>query len=442
MTRILETKLGFLLVMFGMHLMLPLTRAGGGVLVPEMILFVIFSVSGLIFTQVHSALIQRFVLLNLILAASILFNLWPGRDYTGYALSVLNLNFSLVIALCLALYLLRMASAVRLERWIRTTLAVFLALSVLEITFPPFEALVDAFRYAVFPEVRIYTADWRDIALYGFPRPTLFGNEPSYLGITTTSLAAVCFILAPTVRAQGIAVLLFLASVVIVRSPTAVALGLVMIYFFAASTQLQTLTSARALLILLSPSVIAFGVFVFVQQFGARFSLFLAGEDNSGDLRLIKPIEAIWVSIETSPLFGTGVGGRDKIVDVMMVVGDWGRHVGSLAYQDPANIFATGTMLIFTEMGLSAVVVLVIILGIFRLSLPLIRPLDFIAVFASVSITMGGWTHPRLWIIISLLLVAIHLRRAALREVLPLIPSRARPPGTRAAAKQLSTTQP
>jgi hypothetical protein len=413
-----KVEAGILFVLFGIHLSLPLTLSNI-VIVPEILVSTFLLISGYIFR----ALINRKLLLLLstillISVVSILFSPDWIEHYGAHLRSTLNLMFSLLVALAAVIYLLTAERRTSLTANVKVFFIIALAFSALEITAPIITSIVDAFRYAVFPVERIYTAEWRDVELFNVRRPTFFGNEPSYLGITLATLAVCLSVVQPKLWTQLVAMGFLILAIFIVRSPTALPIALIIVFVFFSDILRGRFRLWQGFVLLQIPILlILVSVFV-LDVFGARIEQMLAGEDNSADVRLVKPALAAKLSMTHSPLVGVGVGGRDKLVDEILSVGDWSRHTDYVFGRDRiSDFFATGTFLIITDMGALSAVMLFLIFLAFRSVLQRITFLEFLLCFVVISITMGGWTHPRLWLLMGLVLLFLHLRRADSEDV-------------------------
>jgi hypothetical protein len=407
-----KIKPGILFLLFGIHLTLPLTL-GNTVIVPEILVSTFLLVTGYLFRAILNK--QLILLLSGIFLLSML-SMLLSPDWSDYfrahLRSSLNLVFSLLIALAVVIYLLHRDRPIALSFNVKVFLLVALTVSVLEVTSPLITYMVDSFRFAVFPVERIYTADWRDIELFGFRRPTFLGNEPSYLGITLAVFAVCLSIAQSTLRAQIAATALLIAGMLVVRSPTALSIALIIPIVFLSDIVRGKLRVWQWLVLLELPVlVLLFSVFVF-DVFGTRIEQVLSGEDNSTDLRLVKPAVAARLSVSRSPLVGMGVGGRDKLTEEMLAVADWSRHTDYVLGRDRiSDFFATGTFLIVVDTGVLSVMMLLVIFLAFRSVLKRITFLEFIVCFVLISITMGGWTHPRLWLLMGVVLLFLHQRR-------------------------------
>jgi len=404
---------GVLFLLFGIHLSLPLTSAST-VLIPEILVSTFLLASGYIFRALINTKLLLFLSTIFFLSlVSILFSPNWIEHFEAHLRSTLNLGFSLVIALAAVIYLLNTKRQTSLAFNLKIFFIIALTISALEIGAPVITSIVDAFRYAVFPIERIYTAEWRDVELFNVKRPTFFGNEPSYLGITLATVAVCLSIAQPKLRAQLVAISLLILGILFVRSPTALPIALIIVFVFFSDILRGRFRLWQGVVFLQIPVLlILFSVFVF-HVFGARIEQSHAGEDNSADLRLVKPALAARLSVTQSPLVGMGVGGRDKLVDEIFSVGDWSRHTDYVFGRDRvSDFFSTGTFLIVADMGALAAVMLFLIFLAFRSVLQRISFSEFFLCFVVISITMGGWTHPRLWLLMGLVLLFLHLRRA------------------------------
>lgn len=408
-----QLDIPLLLALLGMHLTLPIVWRGS-VVFPEIIVFPLLLIAGHIY---RAAINRRIAAVIFGLAMVCLVSIVLSPDWAGHMvdhiLSSLNLLFSALLAFAFARYLMRKSLGSTLDFNVTSFLLIAIGISALEITVPWVSQLVDAFRYAVFPADRVYAADWRDTYLFGGKRPTFFGNEPSYLGITLATLAVWLSLRARGGRDQLKAIFLLMLGMAVVRSPTALAIALILPVVFLSDSLRARLKRWRATVLLLSPVLALGAVALVIYVFGARIDQVLAGEDNSSDLRLIKPLEALWHSVSQSPLVGVGIGGRDKLTSVMLSSSDWSDHTSYvLGSGRIADYFSTGAFLIFSEMGAAALVILFLVFRGFKAILPCVRASDFLVSFFMVSITMGGWTQPRLWLLLSLLMVAFQLKRS------------------------------
>jgi hypothetical protein len=98
-------------------------------------------------------------------------------------LSLVQFSTALICGYALYLGLMRMGLK-RTHRFFRTALLVLIIGSFLE-SYLGLRILSDTVRALIYPERVVYSADARDIQLFGDVRPKLFASEPSYLGITT-----------------------------------------------------------------------------------------------------------------------------------------------------------------------------------------------------------------------------------------------------------------
>jgi hypothetical protein len=403
---------GILFLLFGIHLTLPLT-VNGATLVPEIIVSSFLLVTGYILRAVlNVTALLSLSAISIVLILTILLSPDWALHYVAHIRSALNLIFSLVITVAFLIYLNQKQHRTDVAFNVRIFVIVAIVASIMEMLVPFFTHFVDTFRYFVFPIDRIYTADLRDAEVYGFIRPTFFGNEPSYLGITLATFTMCLWVCSVDLRKQIIALTLFVVGMLIVRSPTAVAIWLMFPVIFLIDSAHRKLPKWQVIVLFLLPFFLFLFSSLVLDVFGVRIDKFLAGEDNSTDIRLLKPVDAMRLSISRSPLVGVGVGGRDKLTDDMLRYSDWSHHTDYVFNNKRiSNFFSTGLFLIFTETGAMALVILYLIFVVFRSVLTQIRLYEFILCFILMSVTMGGWSHPRLWLLVGLLLFFFNQKR-------------------------------
>ena len=153
-----QLDLRILFLFFGIHLALPLL-VSGSILVPEILVSTFLLVTGYV---LRVALKKRVLLSIASIAFISVFTILLSPDWTEHYVahlrSSLNLIFSLLITLGFLAYLLHRGQETDISFNLRVFIYVALIASVLEIMAPFFAALVDFFRYTVFPVERIYTA--------------------------------------------------------------------------------------------------------------------------------------------------------------------------------------------------------------------------------------------------------------------------------------------
>ena len=209
-------------------------------------------------------------------------------------------NFCIVVT---AIYLISKTDSPSHARTTYWVMVVMMAIAVAEV-YGPFKPIFDAIRDVYTSDSSIYAATERDLAQYGYIRPTVFTSEPSSVGnfFGALWLCYLCTIQFSTRRLLG-AALLIVAALVVFRSPTLVG-------YVAVAPGLLLVKNGRSLIGYSSLVVIALGTLIlpnilWVMRFGIEIEglkAFLS--TGSFFIRQISPLMAVSSVMQMSPVFG------------------------------------------------------------------------------------------------------------------------------------------
>lgn len=186
--------------------------------------------------------------------------------------------------------------------------------------YTPLRAISDDFRYAVFRRA-IYESDLRDIQIYGQLRPRLFTQEPSYVAVGYTILLSCWAILSDGKMMIGILLSHLAFAAYFIRSPI-VFMVLPMVLFAAFSIKgsdslMRGVRKEKAHKVKLLIAVVLIGLLLFGlfghNLFFERIARIRSGQDYSFAARITGPLLMAFKVIQSHPLFGSGVAGKESV---------------------------------------------------------------------------------------------------------------------------------
>lgn len=305
----------------------------------------------------------------------------------------------------------------RLEK--KRVLRVLLSLSVILVAGAILETLgvlreaSDAFRHAAYAKLEatgsygVYNDYARDLGITGFERPNFFASEPSLVAIGFLAFVNSWLSIVPTRRnylaALALSVLLFL----VVGSPIVIGSALVStaIIFYSEKHFIHAVVVAAILSMLtvaivwLSPELIDNTLWRFERLFSMSFTNGDQLAMDSEGLRLILPFIALVDVWANSPLFGTGISGKEV-----------------------ASLYSRFSLPPETVMGINCFPRLFTYLGAIGSSLFIwtfvtylrrsgIREIMLLAVMVvGLAMTMGAFESPRFWGYVFLFIGAMRIR--------------------------------
>jgi hypothetical protein len=276
--------------------------------------------------------------------------------------------------------------------------------SILEVAHTPVKVLSDGFRKFGFYQY-VYEDEVRDIIFHGYIRPNLFTPEPSYVGVFSLLALFVWFAVSNMeIKRRTLLYTVFvLINLLILRTPIillAVPLGILILL----ASRHITIIQGTFLGILLS----ALSIIVAVTVFPERLNQIISGRDVSFNYRVLGAAQIMIETLKEYPTFGTGVSGREIILDKMVqIYQDYGwRGVEKENY--PANALC----IFISQYGLVGSSLFILSFISFIRSLRIKNALFILVAVLIFSQTYGGFIDVRTWsYIFIIMLVAYHLSK-------------------------------
>lgn len=337
----------------------------------------------------------------------------------------------------------------------RSFAAVFLFLtltiltgSALETFVPAMKAVSDAFRGFVF-DAGVYSADQRDLALYGRVRPKFFTSEPSFIAFGYTLFAFCWYVLSRQAGKIVCYVALLAMGYFLIRGPTILlGLALIPIYeIFLASRRRMNAGYARldlsraAVAAVATCLLVGFGVLIGWEVLEPRIEGIISGRDPSFFARILAPSLIARDVLIQFPMAGVGLTGWEVLEERIVQLYATTDHLAYDVQFDGASQSLTNyfwSLWIFMGLfgGLAFVIAMSCLLR--HLGVP---SLAFCwGVWIVFGQAAGGFVTPRTWavLVLAALISVLHEKRRRLpgqvprRLVLPAEPHFALPsPGHR-----------
>ena len=303
------------------YLHIPLS-AGGRLLVPS---FPTVALAPLLFLAVRRSVTTADVVFLLKIGFLLLLSiaLSPGYVYvTEKFFALIQFSFALTVAVMIVRLMLQIRGKL-LERTLLVLWCLILVGAVLEVMGVTRDAS-DAFREMAYGGTyTLYDADLRDMDLVGWLRPKLFSTEPSHVTkifIAATNawlLVRVSWAKIAVVTAATLAMLLIMGSPMLIIS-AAITLAIVV---WDSQTNLRTRVTMLIAALLIGGLFAAFYGESTISNVVSRVeNVTEASSDpnrgpSSEERRMIYPYVTLVDTLVHSPLFGTGVGGKEVIVE-------------------------------------------------------------------------------------------------------------------------------
>jgi hypothetical protein len=343
-----------------------------------------------------------------------------GERFKG----VVQLGYSIAIAY--GFYLAaRNVSAAWLSRFSLTMCIVILVAGALENSVTAFTEFSNAFRTQFF-DSGVYSADLRDLALYGHIRPKAFTSEPSLVTFGFLLFAFTRFALA-SARTKTIEYIVLLGlGFLILRGPT-VLLGLVLIpvyYGLLAARRggqgARHIDLPRMLLAFaMAGAVAAVGLFVGTILFENRLEIIATGRDASVFARIIAPPMVAWRILGENPFAGAGLAGWEyieRIVQQLYATTTWLET--DFRFESAAHALTNWFWLHWIFLGLFFGILMIIVLTMLLRAMGVPSVAFCWAVWAVFGQAAGSYVGPRTWAVLVLagVIALIHEREALARH--------------------------
>ena len=234
-------------------------------------------------------------------------------------LALIQFSTAIVCGYALFLGLMRLGLE-GTHRFFGIMLAILVVGSFLEL-YAGLRIVSDAVRDVLYPGQFIYSADARDMQLFGGARPKFFASEPSYLGITTGT-ALIGWTLTSRVAGTFGQVTKFLliaaASYLVIRSGTLLFSTLICLLVLPIMPVVHSGRNARRSmadwLLWLLAAVMGATVLIVLALVPSTLDPILAYlDDGSFYLRILGPIQATFDQFNRTPLFGVGIGADELL---------------------------------------------------------------------------------------------------------------------------------
>lgn len=310
----------FVIYLIGAHLRLSI-YAGASILVPMYLMLFPAAIVTLLFIN---DLLERagatFGLLVVFALAQPVLTTAPGSSYGNTLLGIMQLLVSIISALAF-IYALSKVDHGRVRRIVLTIWWIVILLAALEVLAlkPVFDQLRDAL-YAGSGR-GIYSADFRDVAIYGRVRPTVFASEPSFLADTLSVLTLMVFFLdrnRGSLRSWSI-----MGAMVMVSFYLAPSFKILFFLTAALVWQFWPRNFKGLLNLLWGLGVAALLLALFFTQIFAFFVNFTGGHLESGSFfgRIGVAHKVGLSALETFPLFGYGIGNDGGLYPI--IANEW-----------------------------------------------------------------------------------------------------------------------
>lgn len=290
----------------------------------------------------------------------------------------------------------------------------------------PFRALSDAVRGVIF-DFGVYSADRRDLLLYGLIRPKLFTSEPSAVTFGFTLFAFCWYVLSEWRWKLPAYVALFAVAYLLMRGPTLV-LGLVLLvpYELCLVPRRQTPSGSRydlsrgTLAVSLALVLLAVAAVALLTLYAERIADIRAGTDPSFFSRVTAPMLVAFEIFRSHPIAGIGLTAESVIDNLVgQIYAQSGDLVSNYSFQSAkyalTNYFWTHWIYLGAIWG---VILLVAISGYLRaLGAPsLLFCWGVWIVFGQAS---GAYVSPKTWTVLYLACVIsiLHQRVASHRPL-------------------------
>ncbi len=318
----------------------------------------------------------------------------PGRAFIGHKFIGVIQTMTSITAGMLLFRLMTLLDEKTLRKVLFVLSAALVVGSLLEVS-GLIKGFSDSFREAVYvgDGYRVYENDARDIALTGFSRPKLFTSEPSLLAIGFFAFVNSWLILAFNRRNFLTAVLATLVMIFTTGSPIlllslSVSFVTIMLNIRRAAGRVLAVVMAAALFVLLAAilySATEFGPLLMKRmtssaEHAASYTV------TSENLRIVFPYITLVDVMRGSPVFGTGISGKEVV------------EAYSTLPLDPALAFGNNNlaaMFIYFGAAGSALFLLVFIRYLRGKGVENVFMLAVILTFFSQG--MGAFESPRFW---------------------------------------------
>jgi hypothetical protein len=274
--------------------------------------------------------------------------------------------------------------------------------AILEVALTPVKILSDRFRQLGFYRY-VYEDELRDVIFHGYIRPCLFTPEPSYVGVFFLLALFVWFAVSNMriKRRMLLYTVFVLINLLILRTPIiflAVPLGILVLV---ASGYVSVIRGTLLGILFSGLSII-----VAVKVFPERLSLIVSGRDVSFNYRVLAASLIMLQALKEYPILGTGVSGREIILDKMIqIYKDYGW--GNVEKENyPANALA----IFISQYGLVGSFLFIFSFISLIRTLRIKNTLFILVAIIIFSQIYGGFIDVRTWsYIFIIILVAQHL---------------------------------
>lgn len=356
------------------------------------------------------AALPRFSMTDTVLLAKVSFLLLitialsPGYRYLDEKLLGLA---QCVMALGVALLIIRLMQLIRFERLERTLLLLWVAilagsiLEILDVT----RQISDSFReWAYGAAYGLYGGEQRDMNMVGWLRPKLFSAEPSHVTKLFVAVINSWLLLRVSWTKTWIVTGATLAMLMIMGSPMLLISAIITIAIVALDRNVNPTSKVAILFATLLISVV-FGIYYGASTFSqvtGRIATVELSPDEQGDLgseerRIVHPYLVLIDTILRWPVFGVGISGKEVIFE---------NPVPGILNPDAAignNVMAE----MWTSLGIVGGVVFLFVLQRYARVTGVARIGLIGVIVASFSQLMGGMVTFRYWGFIALFLGAI-----------------------------------
>ena len=256
----------------------------------------------------------------------------------------------------------------------------------------------------------LYTSSFRDIAQYGFVRPTIFTKEPAHAAMLLSMFSALYIIMTPSFRLLK-ALLLFVVGYFLIRSPV---VALILIVYFALWVFEQENIKKQILYSLASVLGAFLVLFIVSHTFSERFEYAMSGEDFSATNRILGIPLIIYEVLKSNFLFGLGVTNdvhiSEYVSKVFINLGfDWRveQFDGDSISKRVTNFFAQILIYFGVLGGVGYLSIFFFFLK--RYSTPKIA-INSLLCFLLFSLGMGGAVTPKVWVLLALIFMAFKVK--------------------------------
>lgn len=330
---------------------------------------------------------------GIILVASVVFSkgvsYWPAK-----AVGVLQMMVSVLGGLLL----FRLTTSLSIKSVDRVLMIICVALllgAVLEVA-GLLKDISDCFRGWAYNVggYRVYDNDLRDIRLTDNVRPKFFASEPSLLGIGFMVFINGWFLLRPTNKRFWAVTVSSILAIMVISSPVIFVSIIISVVGYAnfawhCGKRQRGLTK----ILYLAGGVFVLMCTIFVQSdvLANRFNAERFGEDvganTSENLRLFLPYQTAFLVLQSSPLFGTGISGKQVAYEI----------ANFPIPVEPVHLLGNNVAALFIYLGVVGGLSLVYLLGKYMSSTGIKRFWLFLFFAFCLGQTLGGFESPRFW---------------------------------------------